>query len=196
MARPKKANTDEMATVKIENAFWKLLEEESYSEITVLRISQESGTNRNSFYYHYRDIEDLAYQAFRHIADTESSKMLLSVLLSAFQGNPAKKNDLVDPSFLDTAKHVMLYAGSDSTFLKDMVSDLLKETWFETLAIKEDQLSEIEKLQIGFIFAGLVATLGSKAVQENPATMPLLAQTELGKTAIKTMKDISETQNR
>ena len=51
MARPKKTNYSDFATVKIENAFWRLLEEEAFSDITVLRISQESGVNRNSFYH-------------------------------------------------------------------------------------------------------------------------------------------------
>ena len=64
MARPKKSDKEEMATAKIEKAFWRLLETERYSDITVLRVSQESGVNRNSFYYHYRDIDDLAYTAF------------------------------------------------------------------------------------------------------------------------------------
>lgn len=195
MARPKKADKDEMATVKIENAFWRLLEKGSYSEITVLRISQESRTNRNSFYYHYRDIEDLAYQAFRHVSDSGASRMLLSALLSTFQGNPAGLRESIDSSVMDAAKHVMLYAGSDSAFLKDMVSNLLKETWFEALAIREDQLTEIEKLQVRFIFAGLVATLGSDAVQNDPDTMPVLSQTEIGRSVIKTMKDISEKRN-
>ena len=53
MARQKKSDWNERATVKIENAFWKLLETEHYADITVSRVCQESGTNRNSFYYHY-----------------------------------------------------------------------------------------------------------------------------------------------
>ena len=85
MARPKKSDHDEIATVKIENAFWSLLETERYSDITVLRISQEAGINRNSFYYHYRDIDDLAYKAFMNNAGNEVSKTLISALLSSFQ---------------------------------------------------------------------------------------------------------------
>ena len=51
--------------------------------MTVRRISQESGTNRNSFYYHYVDIEDLARTAFRNNA--EGARGLMAWLLSAFQ---------------------------------------------------------------------------------------------------------------
>ena len=77
MARPRKSDRDEMATVKIENAYWSLLETERYSDITVLRVSQEAGINRNSFYYHYKDINDLAYQAFMRNADNEVSRALI-----------------------------------------------------------------------------------------------------------------------
>lgn len=87
MARPKKSERDEMATVKIENAFWALLETERYSALTVLRVSQEAGINRNSFYYHYRDINDLAYKAFVRNADNEVTRTLISALLSSFQEN-------------------------------------------------------------------------------------------------------------
>lgn len=44
MARPRKADTEQAATVRIENAFWKLLERGRVEDITVRLISQESGT--------------------------------------------------------------------------------------------------------------------------------------------------------
>ena len=81
MARPKKNDRDAMATVRIEDSFWKLLEEMSYSDITVLRISQESGTNRNSFYYHYKDIDDLARSAFINNINEKTSRALFTALL-------------------------------------------------------------------------------------------------------------------
>ena len=77
MSRPPKTERDKMATVKIEKAFWSLLETEKYTDITVLRISQEAGINRNSFYYHYKDIDDLAYIAFMNNADNEISKTFI-----------------------------------------------------------------------------------------------------------------------
>ena len=37
----------------------KLLEQRNYKEITVLDIVAESGVNRNTFYYHFRDMSAL-----------------------------------------------------------------------------------------------------------------------------------------
>ena len=191
MARPKKANKEEMATVKIENAFWKLLETERYDDITVLRICQESGTNRNSFYYHYKDIDNLAYTAFRNNADADVSGSLLSALLSSFQGTEIKYVTDFDPMILPRSKKIMLCASSDSVFLNRLVRDLLKQTWFEALSIDEELLTIVDVLQIDFIFSGLTTVLGSPEIKNSPILMSELSQTEVGKAAIAVMKNIA-----
>ena len=194
MARPKKGNRSDFATVKIENAFWRLLEEESFSDITILRISQESGANRNSFYYHYEDLNDLAFKAFKNNAGAEVSKALFSVLFQSLQGEQAKPANAVDPLIISHAQKIMLCARSDSSFLNQMVHDLLKEIWLDEFSIREELLSTEEQLQIRFIFAGLVSVLGSPDVKEAPKLMADLAQTAIGKTAISTLKTIAESQ--
>lgn len=196
MARPKKANTEESAVHRIENAFWKLIETESYSDITVLRISQESGTNRNSFYYHYRDIDDLAYQAFRRNADREVSGALLTTLLASMQKEGQSADGVFDPTILPSTKRIMLCAGSDSVFLRHMVRDLLKERWLEMLSIAEDRLTPLERLQMDFIFSGLTDVLSHPEVMASPQTMFRLSQTDLGIAMITAMKSISAKQDR
>lgn len=44
----------------LSDAFWQLLEEMPYSRITVRGIVDRCQVNRNTFYYHYRDIPALA----------------------------------------------------------------------------------------------------------------------------------------
>lgn len=44
----------------ISDAFWQILEEKPYSKITVQNIVEYCQVNRNTFYYHFRDIPDLA----------------------------------------------------------------------------------------------------------------------------------------
>lgn len=194
MARPKKSNSGDFATVKIENAFWRLLKEEAYSDITVLRISQESGVNRNSFYYHYEDINDLAYKAFKNNAGAEVSKALFGLLFASLQGGKTKPAKAVDPMLISHAQKIMLCAGSGSAFLNQMVHDLLKEIWLDEFSIREDLLSAEDRLQIRFIFAGMVSVLGSPDVKEAPNLMTELALTSIGKTAIATLQSIAESQ--
>lgn len=192
MGRPKKSATGEMATVKLENAFWSLLETERYSDITVLRITQEAGTNRNSFYYHYQDIDDLALRAFQNNIDNEVSRALVSALMSAFQED--RPTPVFDLSVLPYSKRIMLCARSDSPYLRKLVSDLLMATWFEFLSIEEGLLTEEEKLQVKFIAAGLVSVLGSEEVRDNPLAMSALSQTETGRAIIRIMKNIAARQ--
>lgn len=189
MARPRKADQQGMATEKIESAFWKLLETEDFSEITVLRIAQESGVNRNSFYYHYKDINDLAYQAFMRNADNEVSRALITALLSSFQRDNTQPF-VFDPAILPYTKRIMLCAASGSPFLTRLTHDLLKEVWLNSLQLKENMLSSEEKVQINFIFAGLVATLGSREIRQFPLTLSALVDSEIGRAMMSTMKKI------
>lgn len=189
MARPRKSERDEMATVKIENAFWSLLETERYSDITVLRVSQEAEINRNSFYYHYRDIDDLAQKAFVNNVNNEISKTLVAALLSAFQ--EGKSAPVFDMSILPHSKRIMLCARSNSPYLNQLVNDLLKTVWFDSMSIKEELMSADEKMQARFISAGLVAVLGSQEVKNNPLFMSTLSQSEIGKAIIATMKNMA-----
>ena len=192
MPRPRKSEPDENATVKMENAFWSLLETEKYRDITVLRISQEAGINRNSFYYHYRDIDDLAYKAFMNNAYNDVTKTLVTALLSAFQ--EGKSAPVFDMSILPYSKRIMLCARSDSPYLNQLVNELLKKAWFDSISVREDMLSEDEKLQFRFISAGIVAVLGSQEVEHNPLFMSMLSQSEIGKAIISTVKNIASKQ--
>lgn len=53
----------------IKASFLKLLEERPLREITVKDIVQDCGVNRNSFYYHFRDIPTLLQEIVTEYAD-------------------------------------------------------------------------------------------------------------------------------
>lgn len=194
MARPRKADADQAATVRIENAFWNLLDEERYSDITVRLISRESGTNRNSFYYHYEDINDLATKAFGNIKGSKASQILISALLADLNVKDLGEKVRFDPDFLIHTRRIMLCARSDSSYLKELVGDMLKQTWFDAFSIKEELLSETERLEVSFIFSGLVAVIGSKEIKDSPLKMYELAETELGKKIITELRKIAVSQ--
>lgn len=191
MARPRKDDAQAAATVKIEAAFWRLLEEDGYGELTVRRVSQESGTNRNSFYYHYESIEDLARTAFRNNA-SEAAGLIASLLNAFHKGERAEVPPT--PSVLSHASRVMLCARSESPFLHRMVGNLLRDAWFDALGINGELLTSAERLQVDFIFAGLVSALGSAEVEHSPLVMPTLADSAIGKAAIATLEEIAAVQ--
>ena len=45
---------------EIINTFVKLLNEKEFDKIKITEIVKECGINRNTFYYHYEDINDLS----------------------------------------------------------------------------------------------------------------------------------------
>lgn len=51
------------------DAFWQLLEEKSYSKITVKDIVDRCQINRNTFYYHFHDIPELLESTLIQDAD-------------------------------------------------------------------------------------------------------------------------------
>ena len=192
MPRPKKDDPQSAATTKIETAFWRLLEEVGYSEITVRRVSQAAGVNRNSFYYHYESLEDLARKAF--LNNAAGAHPLISSLIAGFQdgGVPhVRPND----DAVNHARRVMHCARSESPFLKGMVGELLRDTWLDELGIDESLLSAGDRAQVDFIFAGLVAVLGSAEAAESPFVMARLAASPMGRAAITTLRDMAAGQS-
>lgn len=53
----------------IKETFWRLLEKYPLKQISVRAIAEECGINRNSFYYHFRDIPALLEEIIKDSAD-------------------------------------------------------------------------------------------------------------------------------
>lgn len=64
------------------DAFWELLDEKMYNKITVRDIAERCGVNRNTFYYYFQDIPELATASIelwvRGIAPADGSGSLAS----------------------------------------------------------------------------------------------------------------------
>ncbi len=53
----------------IKESFWKLLNQQPLSQISVRAIVEDCGINRNTFYYHFQDIPSLIEEIIREAAD-------------------------------------------------------------------------------------------------------------------------------
>lgn len=65
MARPRKDSDDPSAKERMMQAFWEVLEEKPYAQMTVSDIARAANVRRNTFYYHYANVGELAEQAIR-----------------------------------------------------------------------------------------------------------------------------------
>ena len=66
MPRPRHDSEVLPAKERLENAFWELLADRDYRKITVTDVVREAGVNRNSFYYHFSSLPELADSAILH----------------------------------------------------------------------------------------------------------------------------------
>ena len=64
MSRPKSNSSEPSAKMRIEEAFWKLLEEMPYNDISIKQLTKQANVNHKTIYYYYKNIDDIAKQLF------------------------------------------------------------------------------------------------------------------------------------
>lgn len=60
MARPTYGIGDMQARERLIASFWSLLEGEAYTQMSVREVCREAGLNKNTFYYHFGSLDELA----------------------------------------------------------------------------------------------------------------------------------------
>lgn len=159
MARPRYRENDETALDRIENAFWTCLEEEPYAKMTISRIVRTAGVNRNTFYYHYRDVDDMAHRIVRE--KTLDPAFARIVLAQIGQGADVAVGELPSVKGLELRfDHICLIAGDNgSPELRRILKDAILRVWSETFSIDFDTLAVEELALIEFMIGGVMAVL-------------------------------------
>ena len=62
-------------------AFWRCLGKTSYDKLTVAQIVREAGLNRNSFYYHFEDIDSMSRSVVAEVLDRDFLRKAFALLL-------------------------------------------------------------------------------------------------------------------
>jgi len=63
VARPRKDSPELDARTRIIEAFWTLIEKNDFASLSVGQVVAEAGCNRGTFYYYFRDLDELASTA-------------------------------------------------------------------------------------------------------------------------------------
>lgn len=161
MPRPRRDSEILPAKDRLENAFWELLSEREYNKITVTDIVRTADVNRNSFYYHFSGLPELADSAILHAVedtpmpgmpgrdfnpDTEWRKHVIALLR--------------DPEQRQRLDRLALLAGPHSS--PELVSSL-KEfgrlTMISVLGLDADNLDLKTDLMLDFTVGGMLAVL-------------------------------------
>lgn len=128
----------------IKESFWKLLSEQPLSQISVRDIVEACGINRNSFYYHFRDIPSLIEEIVMDATNALIQKYpsILSI------------DEAVEVAFqftLDNKKAVMHICNSVNRNIYEQylmrICEYVVETYFNTV-FSETKISDYDKATI------------------------------------------------
>lgn len=155
MARPRKSATEPDARQRMQDVFWQLLEDHQLREITVGIITAKAGCNRGTFYYHFRDLDDLIFNVieseligdaviaeniFRLSAGADYDKFL------ATQGNKMRRISLL-----------LNRGGMDMVLTK--VSAIVKAMWRSVLCTDGSPLTSEAAAIIEYTVGGILSLI-------------------------------------
>ena len=155
MPRPRKDSEILSATERLENAFWELLADHEYRKITVTEVVREAHVNRNSFYYHYASLPELADSAIMHAVEHSTVQAPRADLNPDIEWRRQCSLVMNDPVQRQRLDRLALLAGSHSSpelieSLKDfgrlmIINDLQLDADLSEAAVLK-KLDELERI--------------------------------------------------
>lgn len=161
MPRPRRDSEILPAKERLENAFWELLANREYAKITVTDVVHEADVNRNSFYYHFSGLPELADSAILHEVEKIPSPTPPELMQDPNQEWLAYCSSLLkNPDSLQRIDRLALLAGPHgSTELLDSLRDFMRMTLVSVLGLDPNAIDVKCSLLLDFSVGGLVAVL-------------------------------------
>lgn len=167
MGRPRYEPGGVDARGKITAAFWDLIAERPYAEISVLDIVRRAGVNKNTFYYHFTNIDEMAAAAVGESRDTQAFAQLLASI-DAFGADAVGPEDArLHQSF----ERLGLIAGSHSSpALRELLKDTIAQGWCEMFDIDLQAASFADEVSFEFALGGALAIIGMRPTDDDGFT--------------------------
>ena len=187
MARPKANLGENSAENRITEAFWKILRDGSYADVTIKRLAMEADVNHKTIYYHFGNVDGLAKVAFdKNLSEAEPQVILSAVLTGSVNSVDFFGNERLFACF----QRLRLFMREDSAYLNGIVRETLLSQWLQSVGKSEEDLSSEEKTDLNFIISGLIAVLGSENYFKN-AAVSTLSQRPIGIGIFNTLKGLT-----
>lgn len=185
MARPKKNEAD--ALERMEHAFWVMMKNGEYRDITIKSLAINASVNHNSIYYYFKNIDMLAEQLFLKEYEDSICNALFDQMIT---GHVDITEILSHPDSLQRLNHIWLFARADSTYLRTIFITHVKAGWLKHMGISEAELSPDEQIDLAFILNGITAILGSPVLSPDRQFLTSFFERDLGKSIGETFKRI------
>ena len=135
MGRPPKEEEGKARQALID-AFWELLAEDDYTQLSIRSLSNRAHVNHNTFYRYFENIDDLARKAFEEVVPKHAPDFLRKAA-AAEDINPFAFFNYA--MFRDYSHFARLFIMSDSLYLNQVM------------------LNEEERIAVSFVLGGLIS---------------------------------------
>lgn len=154
MAWPKYGDGQKTGRERIVDAFWEAIEREPYARADVRSLCAAARVNKNTFYYHWRNIDELAADAVSGLLDPGLFDAVLRMLRGDGAGAALPE---VDEKSL---ARVCLVAGANgSPEMRGMLRDAITQVWATGLGVEIGSLPLPARLDFEFAVGGVMSVL-------------------------------------
>ena len=160
MPRPKKDSAVPGARERLVTVYIDLMER-SQKAPSVSDIAKAASCNRDTFYYHFKGIEDISQAAMETLMPKEVADALVAYLFG--DAEHVTLNSRLARRAQETYALIARHAE-----LKPYAQARLKELWTGRLNLPQSGISKRRSLLLEFVSCGTVETLTSNARDESP----------------------------
>ena len=162
MARPP-AHAERSAVQRIEEAFWELLSSMKYDDITIAALARHANINHNTIYYHYRNLDDVAFSLIDKLTDSVPLEVFAQALTQGDMDGRDSIAALVDahPQVHEMFAHAALIGRSGSSDIIAYLRKRVEERWLGVLGIAPDDAEESLRLLLTFMTGGMLSILST-----------------------------------
>jgi len=156
MSRPRKDSAQADARGRIIEAFWSQLETKHVDQLNVRQITSVAGCNRGTFYYHFRDMDDLFQQALNNELFHDSMFPHTMYEIVCGEGNVESFEQL--SSTYSKRMTLLLEKGGVERTVALLKSSIIG-AWTQILHPEGGSLTPASKVLLGFNVSGIVSIL-------------------------------------
>lgn len=168
MARPRYEEDDARAVDLVAEAFWGELRDKPYEKISAREVIRRAGINKNTFYYHFENLGQLAQSCVDDAIPVEFPRALLAassvelVSLTGMASNPAIAGKL---------EHIGILLSGNGSALQGMLLERVVDMLYDMLPCSLADGPEQKRLLLGFAAGGIVNTLRGRKPEEYASTL-------------------------
>ena len=145
------------AVNRMRDAFWAELRQRQYDRITVRSIIRRASVNKNTFYYHYTNMDDLAHDCLDEGLPVEIPTLVLSRLFDLPQASSIAADR---PEITEKLSRLSLATGKHSSpILLGFLKESLVHTLTTMLHVDTAQFGFDSTLAVDFLIGGIMGII-------------------------------------